>query len=104
MRLLGVALPHSDLATVHQFPSIGNTKTGASAASHMDELGEEETYTTRKSAVSLLVSQCPAFLNELGDEQERNVALSHATAQRRVQQAVSGNWGYSVAWGLGGIL
>ena len=68
---------------------LGNTKTGASAASHLDELGDDDSYATHRSA-SLLVSYCPAFLNELGNEEERNVALSLVTSQRRVHQMVSG--------------
>lgn len=67
----------------------GNTKTGASAASHLDELGED-TASALKPAASLLVGQCPAFLNELGNEEERNVVLTHLTAQRRVQQITAG--------------
>ena len=70
----------------------GNTKTGASAASHLDELGEEDAYSSYRTA-SLLVGQCPAFRNELGNEEERNVALSHMTAQRRVQQHLTGGCG-----------
>lgn len=67
----------------------GNTKTGASAASHLDELGEEEVMSDSRR-VSPLVGQCPAFINELGDEKERNIALTKVTAQTRQHKLAAG--------------
>jgi len=67
----------------------GNTKTGASAASHLDELGEEEVMSDSRR-VSPLVGRCPAFINELGDEKERNIALTKVTAQTRQHKLTAG--------------
>lgn len=56
-------------------------KSGASAASQLDEqANKEEIYHYKTSP---LVAACAAFVTELGGEEERNVTLCRATSQRK---------------------
>ena len=67
---------------------LGNTRTGASAAT--DDATSEDTRLPSHSSSSPLVAHNAAFINELGGEEVRNVALTRATASKRMQQIIAG--------------
>lgn len=70
------------------FSFAGNTRTGASAAT--DDTISEDSRPPPHSSSSPLVAHNAAFINELGGEEVRNVALTRATASKRVQQIIAG--------------
>ncbi|KAJ8378837.1 hypothetical protein AAFF_G00234060 [Aldrovandia affinis] len=59
-----------------------NTTTGASAASHREDLNSKENLDTDEGdgKSSTLVLSCPYFRNEIGGEGERRISLSRANA------------------------
>ncbi|XP_067943667.1 signal-induced proliferation-associated 1-like protein 2 [Watersipora subatra] len=80
-----VGINFVEAALRRQNSNVGNTKTGASAASHAEDAAEDSSNYSSGKNRSFLVCQCPAFVNELGNERERDVVLSLTTAQRRYQ-------------------